>query len=139
MLTCLVATNPQARAHILAKVGNAIGSNISNGSSVTQGSIEVSTCQSNTTQGSKVTNQGICEGRNTAESSINANGSSTNQGSIEVTSCQRLNKEGPKEVEEAISTISNSNILQNPTISNSIPNTKLNQGRRIEVRSYSKV
>ena len=53
MLTCLVATNPQARAHILSKVGNADG---------TQGSIEVSNFHSRVNQVPKGTSQGICEG-----------------------------------------------------------------------------
>ena len=51
MLTCLVATNPHARAHILSKVGNI------NGSFTTQGSIQASTCQ-----GSKGTSQGLFQG-----------------------------------------------------------------------------
>ena len=55
MLTCLVATNPHARAHILSKVGNI------NGSSTTQGFIEASTCQ-RVNQGSKGTSQGLFKG-----------------------------------------------------------------------------
>ena len=51
MLTCLVATNPHARTHILSKVDNI------NGSFTTQGSIQASTCQ-----GSKETSQGLFQG-----------------------------------------------------------------------------
>ena len=51
MLTCLVATNPHARAHILSKVGGI------NGTSTTQ----ASTCQ-RVNQGLKGTSQDIYEG-----------------------------------------------------------------------------
>ena len=51
MLTCLVATNPHARAHILSKVGG----------STNQSSIQSSSCQ-RVNQGSKGSSQDIYEG-----------------------------------------------------------------------------
>ena len=146
MLTCLVATNPQARAHILSKVGNADG---------TQGSIEVSNFHSRVNQVPKGTSQGISEGawmttlsqsndrddtnqesnpaicqrvnqcserivpRMLSLSTISEGinrGHCTNEGYSQ-TSCQRLNNEGSKEVEEGIA-----------TIFQSIPNSTFNEG-----------
>ena len=140
MLTCLVATNPQARAHILSKVGNADG---------TQGSIEVSTFHSRVNQVPKGTSQGISEGAWMTTLSQSNDRDDTNQESNPAI-CQRVNQCSERIVPRmlSLSTISEginnctnegySQWLNNKdfkeveeeiaTTSQSIPNTKFNRG-----------